>query len=92
MARRVLAVDATDEHARLEQALRLCIARPPGERGAAAFAELLAEGRQWYVEHGEEAKQLVGDDMPEGVPVEEAAAWVATVRMMLNLDEFLTRE
>ena len=34
----------------------------------------------------------VGALKPESAGVEEAAAWVATVRIMLNLDEFLTRE
>ena len=37
-------------------------------------------------------KAAVGATAAEGVPPAEAAAWVATARIMLNLDEFLTRE
>ena len=92
MARRALKIEAVDDRARLEQVLRWCIARPPSADEVAAFAELLSESRGWYAERGEEAQVTVGAYAVEGVPAAESAAWVATVRMMMNLDEFLTRE
>jgi hypothetical protein len=92
MARRALKAEAADDRARLEQVLRWCIARPPTPDEVAAFAELLSESRGWYAERGEEAKSTVGAYAVENVPAAESAAWVATVRMMMNLDEFLTRE
>jgi len=92
MAGRVLALEGADELARIEQALRLCIARPPSSEERAAFAELLSTSRAWYAEHADEAAKTVGSSKAASAPVPETAAWVATVRMMLNLDEFLTRE
>jgi hypothetical protein len=35
---------------------------------------------------------LLGRHAPPNVPAEEAAAWIAAVRVVLNLDEFITRE
>ncbi len=92
MAQRALQSDATDDQGRLQRALRLCIARPPRQDELAAFAELLSDSRGWYAQRTEEAKSTVGSYGVSGVAAEENAAWIATVRMMMNLDEFLTRE
>jgi len=92
MAARVLALPATTDAERLTLALRWGIARPPVAAELAAFSELLTESRTWYATHAAEAAQVVGPFKPTSAPVEEAAAWVSTTRMMLNLDEFLTRE
>src|SRR5262249_42763157 len=91
MAGRVLALQV-DEPARGEHALRLGIARPPSSEERAAFAELLSTCRAWYAEHNDDAAKALGSYKAASAPVAETAAWVATVRMMLNLDEFLTRE
>ena len=68
----------------------------PGRRRAeelSAFGELLADSRQWYAEHaGRSAGRASARFNLPASPPSEAAAWVATVRIMLNLDEFLTRE
>ena len=37
------------------------------------------------------APHLAGATLPGGIAANEAAAWTATVRVLLNLDEFLTR-
>ncbi len=92
MAHRALELPAADDHQRLARAMQWCIARTPGAKEVAPFAELLSESRQYYAQHADEAKTAVGAYRPDGVPAEEAAAWVATMRMMMNLDEFLTRE
>lgn len=92
MARRVLSATASDDHERLKLALRWCVARPATSDELAAFGELLTESRQWYVSHPAEATTLLGPFKAEGATAGEAAAWVATVRIIMNLDEFLTRE
>jgi mono/diheme cytochrome c family protein len=92
LARRVLTTVATDDMARLATALRWCVARQPSPQEVAAFNELLAESRGWYAQRAEDAVAAVGEYKIEGVAPAENAAWIATVRMMLNLDEFLTRE
>jgi hypothetical protein len=90
-ARRVLS-EHGDDRARLGRALRLCVIRNPAEDEIATFSELLSAARAWYASHAEDAKAAVGGYAVSDVAPAENAAWVATVRIMLNLDEFLTRE
>jgi hypothetical protein len=39
-----------------------------------------------------EALKLLGKHAPEKTNTTDAAAWVVVARVMMNLDEFLTRE
>lgn len=92
LARRVLAEEHPDDAARLTRAFRLCVARPPTNDELKAYQELLAESRTYYQDEIEAAKKLLGGEVPENTKPAEAAAWVATSRIMMNMDEFLTRE
>ncbi len=92
MTRRLLAECPGEDRERLMTALRWCVARPPSDRELSAFAELLNTGRAWYGERAEDATAVVGESPLEGISLAENAAWIATLRIMLNLDEFLTRE
>lgn len=92
MARRLLTEDLAGDSERLALGLRLCTTGPPGEEELAQFNALLADSRNWYREHTEEAAQLVGDYAGEGVANEETAAWITVCRILLNLDGFLTRD
>ena len=91
MGHRVLS-ERDDDAARIEHAFRLCVARPPTAPEQQALSDLLAKSRAWYADNSEAAKKLVGSYGHDGVPVAESAAWVATLRVALNLDEFITRE
>ncbi len=92
LARRVLTeLPSGDDAARLAHAFRLCLARDPRGAERDRLASLLETSRAWYRDRGEEAGELAGEGLPEGLAVGEAAAWTATVRVLLNLDEFLTR-
>ena len=92
MARRLLATSAASDEERLTLAIRRCIARPPTALELQAFGQLLAASRQWYADHAADAPATIGSFQPSGVSAQEAAAWVATARIIMNLDEFLTRE
>jgi hypothetical protein len=46
--------------------------------------------RQEYAASSEAARQLAGEGSIE--PVADAAVWTAVARVLLNLDEFITRE
>jgi mono/diheme cytochrome c family protein len=78
MAKRVLAEPLADDEARLTRAFRLAVTRPPQARELTALAQLLEKARAHY---GSSAD-----------PKNELAAWTATVRIVLNMDEFITRE
>jgi hypothetical protein len=76
---------------RLTRAFRLCVAREPAGPELDRLTSLLETSRAWYGKNPEAAKQFAGANPPKNLPIEEAAAWTATVRVLLNLDEFLTR-
>lgn len=91
-ARRLLTTAASDDRARLSAAIRLSVARPPRDAELTALAELLKSARDWYRTHPDQAKQLVAADAAPAVSADENAAWIATARILINLDEFITRE
>jgi cell division septum initiation protein DivIVA len=83
MAKRILQ-EKSDDADRIERCFRLCVARPPTPDEHAAFAGLLKSAREYYRSHEQEAKAYNGDA--------EASAWATIVRIILNMDEFITRE
>ena len=92
LARRVLTEQPNgNDAAKLTHAFRLCLSREPKDFENDRLASLLEDSRAWYRGRDEEAKAFAGRNLPEGANVQEAAAWTATVRVLLNLDEFLTR-
>ena len=76
---------------RLDYAFKLVLARPPSEHE-----------RQRLTDYFEQQKQLLAKDPkapdgmqpfhPQGMDALDAAAWVGVSRVLLNLDEFITRE
>ncbi len=85
LAKRLLASPAANtDAARLEQAFRLCLIRAPRPDEVSVLEELLEQSRAYYAAHEAEATQLAGTI--------ETAAWSATTRILLNTDEFITRE
>lgn len=92
MARRVLTEGGSDDNQRLDYALRLCIAREPDSTELGRFRDLLNAARDYYQANGEEATKLTQRHAVEDVATAENAAWVATLRMVMNLDEFIVRD
>ena len=90
-SRRVLGRPGNDA-ARLARAFRMCVTRPPNASEVDRLERLLETNRAGFRDRAAEAAKLVGGKAAKGVPAEEQAAWVATVRVLLNLDEFITRE
>ncbi len=91
LAQRVLKEVPEDDTQRLERGFRLCVARPPQSDERAALNQLLAENRTLFSAKPDLARSLMQtkDDQPDPI---EPAAWTAVARVLLNLDEFLTRE
>jgi hypothetical protein len=61
------------------------VAREPGDRELSRLQALLARQQSDLASKPEEAKKL-SPDAPD------RAAWVMVARVLLNLDEFITRE
>jgi hypothetical protein len=93
LAARVLREAAQDE-GRIRRAWRLVLAREPEAREVSALARLLDASRKQYRADPAAARQVirVGQAaLPEGVDAAELAAWTAVARVLLNLDETITR-
>jgi hypothetical protein len=91
LAARVLGEEQGDA-ARLDHAFRLCLARAPQPEERAVLTRVLARQRAAFAAAPEGAKALLPATLPEGVRPDEFAAWVAVARVLMNLDEFITRE
>ncbi len=87
LATRVLKEVPAGDNVRLEHAFRLCLARKPNASEAARLAELL-QGETASVTEAE-AKAVKA---PAGVEPKQFAAWTTVARVLLNLDETITRE
>jgi len=92
LAKRVLSETFSGDSDRIAYAFRICAARHPSDVESRELLELLDACRSWYGNRAEDAKKLIGSALPAETTVEEAASWVAVSRVLLNLDEFLTRE
>jgi hypothetical protein len=73
-------------------AMRLAVARTPTDEELTELAALYADAKKSYDVDAAGAAKAVGAYQPMGVGASDAAAWVATARVVLNLDELITRE
>ena len=97
LALRIVREGGTDDAARADYGYRLCTGRPikPDER--AAVTTLLRDSRQrladgwlnpWEIATGEPSRR---PELPAGATPQDAAAWTIVARVLLNLDETLTK-
>ncbi len=84
LAQRVLNDPCSGDTERMEHAIRICLARPAQEKETSLLLGLLEEARAYYAAHEDDAKKAAGDV--------ESAAWTTTARILLNTDEFITRD
>ena len=88
---------ASDEE-RLAYAFRRATARMPDETESATLLALLKEQTQRFSQEGAQPWALAANDpanpppLPEGITPAQAAAWTAVSRVILNLDETITKE
>jgi len=78
---------------RISFAFSLCLSRPPTPSELAQTELLFADELAKYRGDSTATEAAVGiAKVPAGVSVEEVAAWTVVGRVLLNLDEFITRE
>lgn len=88
LASRLLRESGKTDQQRLIEAFQHCLARAPQAFELTPLQRVLGVSRAFYADHPAEARRLgLGDERPD-----ELAAWIATARVLLNADEFLTRE
>lgn len=96
---RLTAVEGgSDDAERLTFAFRRCTARRPNERESNVLLKLLEKERRRFASGELNPWEFAADDpqnppaLPEGVSPADVAAWTAVCRVMLNLDETITKE
>jgi hypothetical protein len=98
LAKRTMAEGGGDDHARLAYLMRRCIARDASSEELAVLEEFLKRQKERF--HAEDADPwpLVSEKKPEDgkLPGDlnpaDLAAWTAAARVVLNLDETITKE
>ncbi len=91
-AKRVQEGATTGLHDQVAFAFRLAVGRLPTDEESAELEKLHADAKVTFAAAPDSAKAAVGKFQPQGVSTADAAAWIATARIILNLDEFITRE
>ncbi len=93
-AARILAEGPDEEAGRLELAFQRMLTRPADEAELDVLARRLADEKDYYAEHPEQAVRLlrVGEspNLPGLDPVEHAA-WTVISNLLMNLSENITR-
>ena len=90
LAKRVLS-ESADDAARMKRAFSLCLARAPQAGELESLSKFLKEQEAAFAVDRDGAARVAPKDL-KGVEPAKAAAWVAVARVLLNLDEFVTRE
>lgn len=92
LGRRISEMQASDKAERLRYAFQLCMARRPTSEELQQLTTLYDEMAKLAGQDAEAAAKLVGDNKIAPDKLSDAAAAVAVARIVLNLDEFVTRE
>lgn len=92
LGRRVMAEFPRDKSARLQRAFQLCMSRRPTSKEFQQIETLYDEMAALAANDTEAAARLIGYEKTEPEKVPDTAAAVAVARIILNLDEFVTRE
>ncbi len=81
-----------DDRQRLTYAFQICLARVPEAHELSMLSAYLGRSRTAYA--GDSAAAQAAASVPRGLNTSpaEAAAWTSVARVLLNLDEFITRE
>jgi hypothetical protein len=82
-----------DDASRIDHAFELCTARKPAADERQVLLKVLESQRDAFATDKEGRQALAPKDkLPAGVEPKEFAAWTMVCRVLLNLDETITRE
>jgi hypothetical protein len=88
----LLRTPADNDAQRVAVAFRRCLARAPTTHELTGLVDYVAAERRAFAAAPAEAAKVVSPNPPASVDTAELAAWAMVARVMLNLDEFITRE
>jgi hypothetical protein len=99
LARRIVAEGGESDGDRLGYAVRRCLSRDPSSAEIATLGRFLEDQRTRFAAEGADPWQLLTTDdsgrnqpLPANASAPDLAAWTALARVVLNLDETITKE
>jgi mono/diheme cytochrome c family protein len=98
LALRALTDGGKGDADRLVYAFRRCLSRPPTADESAELLALLTKEREHFARPGAKPRELAATDaaqpprLPAGAAPANLAAWTVVARVLLNLDETITKE
>jgi len=81
-----------DDESRMEFAFRICMGRSPEVHEANRLLEFFRQQRDGYQADPSLAEPFSGTDLPPRASHVDLATWYTVSRLLMNLDEFITRE
>ncbi|MEO7650457.1 MAG: DUF1553 domain-containing protein, partial [Bryobacteraceae bacterium] len=92
LARKAMQEGGNTDTQRIRYAFRRCVGRTPSDAEADELLSLLRKEVDRFSGGGRDAAKFAGADLPDGATPVRAAAWTAVARVLLNLDETITKE
>jgi hypothetical protein len=92
LGRRMMREQPADLAGRLKRGFALCVARPPTEPELGRLLQLFGSFHQAAAAEPSSAAHLAGEPKLAGPELIDTAATIAVARILLNLDETVTRE
>ncbi|MBS0203811.1 MAG: PSD1 domain-containing protein [Planctomycetes bacterium] len=92
LALRVLTSPPGDDSHRLILACELCLSRDPGSTELSRLRDYVQQQRARFTSDEKSAAEFAPQSLPSQISTVEAATWTAVARVLMNLDEFITRE
>ena len=77
---------------RADHAFRVCLARAPSQGELLALERLAATQIDEFKTHPEQGDDILTMEIDSGLDRAQAAAWTTVAGVLMNLDEFITRE
>ena len=93
LAKRIIKTLPNDnDQDRIAETFQLCTSRKPNSDETNDLMTLLKKSRDFYSENKEDAEKVIGQHSLENIEAADLAPWVSVSRIILNLDETITRE
>lgn len=92
LSSQILSTRSAEDSVRLNRAFEICLTRTPSSLERNRLLEYLQAQRQEFASQSEAAAALAPIPPVQGIAPAEGAAWTMVCRVLMNLDEFITRE
>ena len=89
---KLLEFGGLDDSQRLTFAFETAVGREPNSSELARLRGYLFQQRERFANDPDAANTVAPNPLPSGSSTVEAASWTAVSRVLMNLDEFITRE